>query len=96
MAETLNVLIGKIIPFFEHSSVRVRASAVVCCSQFIHSRSNIILLHLEQFVENIFKLASDDSEVVRKHVCHALVALFDARIEQTLPMLVPHMDDIIM
>ncbi len=49
------------------------------------------MLHIDDFVQSLFLLATDDDPEVRKHVCRALVMLLEVRLDR----LAPHMDAII-
>ncbi|CAH0394310.1 unnamed protein product [Bemisia tabaci] len=87
----LNVLIPKFLQFFRHSSPKIRSHAVACTNQFINSRSQALMLHIDAFLQNLFCLASDDEAEVRKYVCRALVMLLEVRMDRLLP----HMHNII-
>lgn len=49
------------------------------------------MVHIDQFIEGLFGLATDSEPDVRKNVCRALVMLLDVRMDR----LIPHMHDII-
>ncbi|XP_003745772.2 transportin-1 [Galendromus occidentalis] len=87
----LNHLIPKFLRFFQHSSPRIRAHAVACVNQFILSRAQALMMHIDTFIEGLFRLARDDDKDVRKNVCHALVMLLEVRVDRLLP----HMNNII-
>ncbi|XP_076355748.1 transportin-1-like isoform X4 [Tachypleus tridentatus] len=87
----LNILIPKFLQFFKHSSPKIRSHAIACVNQFIISRTQILMMHIDQFLENLFHLASDEDPEVRKNVCRALVMLLEVRMDR----LIPHMHSII-
>lgn len=87
----LNVLIPKFLQFFRHSSPRIRSHAIACVNQFIVSRTQALMIHIDSFLENLFHLATDEDLEVRKNVCRALVMLLEVRIDR----LIPHMHNII-
>ncbi|XP_076308610.1 transportin-1-like [Tachypleus tridentatus] len=87
----LNVLIPKFLQFFRHSSPKIRSHAIACVNQFIISRTQVLMMHIDQFLENLFHLASDEDPEVRKNVCRALVMLLEVRMDR----LIPHMHSII-
>ncbi|XP_022647972.1 transportin-1-like [Varroa jacobsoni] len=87
----LNHMIPKFLHFFQHSSARIRAHAVACVNQFILSMPQALTLHIDTFIEGLFRLARDDDKDVRKNVCHALVMLLEVRVDRLLP----HMGHII-
>ncbi|KAK0088459.1 hypothetical protein PV325_011988 [Microctonus aethiopoides] len=87
----LNVFIPKFLQFFRHSSSKIRSHAIACVNQFIISRTQVLMLHIDSFLENLFHLASDEDSEVRKNVCRAIVMLLEVRIDR----LFPHMHNII-
>ncbi|XP_078740754.1 transportin-1-like, partial [Lampetra fluviatilis] len=87
----LNVMIPKFLQFFKHSSPKIRSHAIACVNQFIISRTQALMLHIDPFIENLFALATDEDSDVRKNVCRALVMLLEVRMDRLLP----HMHSII-
>ncbi len=49
------------------------------------------MLHIDDFIQNLFFLANDDDPEVRKNICRAIVMLLEVRMDR----LVPHMNIII-
>uniref|UniRef100_A0A8D3BSF6 Transportin 1 n=1 Tax=Scophthalmus maximus TaxID=52904 RepID=A0A8D3BSF6_SCOMX len=68
-----------------------RSHAIACVNQFIISRTQALMLHIDSFIENLFALATDEEPEVRKNVCRALVMLLEVRLDRLLP----HMHNII-
>jgi len=87
----LNILIPKFLQFFQHSSSKIRSHALACVNQFIISRTQALMIHIDAFLQGLMHLASDNDAEVRKNVCRALVMLLDVRMDR----LVPHMHNII-
>ncbi|CAG5107158.1 Similar to TNPO1: Transportin-1 (Homo sapiens), partial [Cotesia congregata] len=87
----LNVFIPKFLQFFRHSSPKIRSHAIACVNQFIVSRSQVLMLHIDSFLENLFHLATDEDPEVTKNVCRAFVMLLEVQIDR----LIPHMHNII-
>ena len=87
----LNSMIPKFLQFFKHSSPKIRSHAVACVNQFIISRTQALMLHIDSFIENLFALAGDEEPEVQKNVCQALVMLLEVRMDR-LP---PHMHNIV-
>lgn len=87
----LNILIPKFLHFFKHNSAKIRSHAIACVNQFIISRTQALMMHIDSFIENLFYLASDEDTEVRKNVCRALVMLVEVRMDR----LIPHINDII-
>ncbi len=49
------------------------------------------MLHIDDFIQNLFHLANDDDPEVRKNICRAIVMLLEVRMDR----LIPHMNSII-
>lgn len=87
----LNFMIPKFLQFFKHSSPKIRSQAVSCVNQFIMTKCQALMIHIDTFIENLFHLANDDEPEVRKNVCRALVMLLEVRMDR----LIPHLHNII-
>uniref|UniRef100_H3CPV8 Transportin-1 n=1 Tax=Tetraodon nigroviridis TaxID=99883 RepID=H3CPV8_TETNG len=87
----LNIMIPKFLQFFKHTSPKIRSHAIACVNQFIISRTQALMLHIDPFIENLFALAADEEPEVRKNVCRALVMLLEVRMDRLLP----HMHNIV-
>ncbi|KAI8342075.1 armadillo-type protein [Chlamydoabsidia padenii] len=87
----LDFMIPKFISFFGHPSAGLRLSAVRCVQQFIVLRSDQLLNRMNEYLEGLFKLATDDSVEVRKSVCQSLVNVFETCPE----VLLPHMPNLV-
>lgn len=87
----LNIMIPKFLQFFKHTSPKIRSHAIACINQFIINRTQVLMLHIDTFIENLFHLSTDEDHEVRKNVCRGLVMLLEVRIDR----LMPHMNQII-
>ena len=83
----LNILIPKFLQFFKHNSPKIRSHAIACVNQFIISRTQALMVHIDSFIENLFFLASDEDTEVRKNVCRALVMLVEVRMDRLIPQI---------
>ncbi|XP_062844648.1 transportin-1 isoform X1 [Trichomycterus rosablanca] len=50
----LNVMIPKFLQFFKHCSPKIRSRAIACVNQFIISRTQALMLHIDSFTEEIW------------------------------------------
>ncbi len=91
MNRPLNILIPKFLQFFKHNSPKIRSHAIACVNQFIIGRSQALMAHIDDFINNLFFLANDDDPEVRKNICRAIVMLLEVRMDR----LIPHMNSII-
>lgn len=83
----LTVLVPKFIQFFKHSSSKIRSYAISCVNQFIISKTQVLMAHIDSLLENLFHLSTDEDTEVRKNVCKTLVTLLDVRMDRLLPYL---------
>uniref|UniRef100_H2ZM67 Transportin-1 n=1 Tax=Ciona savignyi TaxID=51511 RepID=H2ZM67_CIOSA len=91
LQKSLEVMIPKFLQFFNHSSPKIRSHAISCVNQFIISRTQALMNHVDDFIQGLFTLANDENVEVRKNVCRALVMLQEVRMDK----LKPHMSNII-
>ena len=47
----LNILIPKFLQFFQHSSSKIRSHALACVNQFIISRTQALMIHIDAFLQ---------------------------------------------
>ncbi|TKS84672.1 Transportin-1 Importin beta-2 [Collichthys lucidus] len=47
----LNIMIPKFLQFFKHNSPKIRSHAIACVNQFIISRTQALMLHIDPFIE---------------------------------------------
>lgn len=86
-SKPLNILIPKFLQFFKHSSAKIRAHAVACVNQFIICKTQVLMTHIDSFIEALFLISNDDDVEVRKHVCRALVMLVEVRMDRLFPIM---------
>ncbi|KAI7899319.1 armadillo-type protein [Cokeromyces recurvatus] len=87
----LEFMIPKFIAFFDHPDYKIRLSAISCVSQFIMLRSTPLMTRINEFLNALFKRATDDNIDVRKAVCQSLVSLLEICPE----VLLPHLPDLV-
>ncbi|KAI9474313.1 MAG: armadillo-type protein [Benjaminiella poitrasii] len=87
----LEFMIPKFIAFFDHPDYKIRLSAISCVSQFITLRPEALMTRINEFLNALFKRATDDNIDVRKAVCQSLVSLLEICPE----VLLPHLPDLI-
>ena len=46
------------------------------------------MLHIDEFIQNLFYLANDDDPEVRKNVCRAIVMLLEVRLDRLVPQVI--------
>ncbi|XP_039258081.1 transportin-1-like [Styela clava] len=90
-SQPLNIMIPKFLQFFKHTSPKIRSHAISCVNQFIISRNQALMVHIDDFIQGLFTLATDEDVEVRKNVCRALVMLQEVRMDKLLP----HMNNIV-
>lgn len=78
----LNYLIPKLLQFFKHNNSKIRSHAIACVNQFIIGRTEILMIHIDTFIQNLFDLSADEDAEVRKNVCKALVMLVEVRMDR--------------
>jgi len=91
MQQSLSVMIPKFLQFFKHSTAKIRSHAISCVNQFIISRTQVLMNHIDDFIQGLFSLAEDEDIDVRKNVCRAIVMLQEVRMDK----LRPYMDSIV-
>nr|CAB3267152.1 transportin-1 [Phallusia mammillata] len=87
LQQSLQIMIPKFLQFFKHSSPKIRSHAVSCVNQFIISRTQALMAHIDDFIQGLFSLANDDDVEVRKNVCRALVMLQEVRMDKLRPQM---------
>ncbi|KAJ1923171.1 hypothetical protein IWQ60_006050 [Tieghemiomyces parasiticus] len=85
--QPLDFMIPKFIQYTDSPQPKLRVYALSCINQFILSRPNALMVHIDAFMQALFKRASDDKPEVRKQVCQAFVMLLEARPDKLLPEL---------
>nr|CAD2130311.1 unnamed protein product [Meloidogyne enterolobii] len=85
--EDVNLLIEKVLPFFNSPIGKLRALSVnaVNCILLVHNES--ISGVIDPFLQCLFRLANDDDQEVQKQLCRALTLLLESFIEKIAPQL---------
>jgi transportin-1 len=87
----LGFLFPKLLELTTSSLARVRADALASMNVFIPERPEAVTSNLDALLQQLFSLASDPSDEVRKHVCRAFVHIADIAPEK----IVPHMEGLV-
>ncbi|KAJ1986624.1 hypothetical protein H4R33_003253 [Dimargaris cristalligena] len=93
--QPLEFMIPKFIQYTDSPQPKLRVLALSCINQFILGRPNALMVHIDAFMQALFKRASDDRPEVRKNVCQAMVMLLESRPDKILPELSNIVDYII-
>ncbi|KAI2633973.1 armadillo-type protein [Xylaria nigripes] len=83
----LNFILPKLIQATKSSLPKVRAHALTAINVFTPRKSQAMLNSIDDLLENLFYLANDSSNDVRKQVCRAFVQLVDTRPDKLQPHL---------
>lgn len=83
----LNFMIPKFLMLTEHHNSKIRSHAIGCLSYFVPVSAQALYAHIDTFIACLFKRASDDDPLVRRHVCQALVLLLASRPDKVMPEL---------
>lgn len=87
----LSFLFPKLLELTTSPLPRVRADAVASMNVFIPEKPEAVNDNLDSLLQQLFNLASDSSDEVRKHVCRAFVHIADVAPER----IVPHMEGLV-
>lgn len=83
----LNVLIPKFLQFTSSPHPKIRAYSLGCINIFLPSKTQSVLVHIDNLITVIFSLAEDNSNAVRREVCRAMVHLVDICPDKIYPHL---------
>jgi transportin-1 len=87
----LSFLFPKLLELTTSPVARVRADALASLNIFIPEKPQAVTSNLDALLQQLFNLASDSSDEVRKHVCRAFVHIADIAPEK----IVPHMEGLV-
>lgn len=87
----LGFLFPKLLELTTSPQARVRADALASMNVFIPEKPQAVTANLDTLLQQLFSLASDPSDEVRKHVCRAFVHIADIAPEK----IVPHMEGLV-
>jgi transportin-1 len=87
----LSFLFPKLLELTSSPLPRVRADALASMNIFIPEKPQAVSDNLDALLQQLFNLASDSSDEVRKHVCRAFVHIADIAPEK----IIPHMEGLV-
>lgn len=87
----LSFLFPKLLEFTTSPLPKVRADALASINMFVPDKPQPVMENLDSLMQQLFALAGDTSEEVRKHVCRAFVHIADIAPQQ----IVPHMEGLV-
>ncbi|CAK7274975.1 hypothetical protein SEPCBS119000_006448 [Sporothrix epigloea] len=91
----LNVILPKLIEASASQLPKVRAQALAALNEFIPRKSQAMLVNIDALLSQLFALASDTNNDVRREVCSAFVALVETRADKLTPHIAGLVDYII-
>lgn len=80
-------MIAKFIQLLDHPVAKMRHHALTSLSQFISLNTASLNLHMDAFINALFKRAGDDDPDVRQGVCECLVLLLGSRPDKIIPVI---------
>jgi hypothetical protein len=87
----LNFIFPKLLELTTSSQPRVRADALAAINVFVPEKPQAVVANIDMLMQQLFKLATDPSEDVRKHVCRTFVHIADIAPQ----MIIPHMEGLV-
>ncbi|EOA85256.1 hypothetical protein ACJQWK_06940 [Exserohilum turcicum] len=87
----LDFVFPKLLELTTSSQPRVRADALAAINVFVPEKPPSVISHIDTLLQQLFQLASDSSEEVRKHVCRTFVHIADIAPHK----ITPHMDGLV-
>ncbi|KAI1334778.1 armadillo-type protein [Xylariaceae sp. FL0016] len=91
----LNFILPKLIDATKSPLPKVRASALTAINVYTPRKTQAMLNHIDDLLQNLFTLATDPSSEVRRQVCRAFVQLVETRPDKLQPHLAGLVDYII-
>lgn len=87
----LDFLVASLLTLCSSPHAKVRALSVHSINQFVPLRTQLLLVHLDAYLGQLFALAEDASGDVRKNICQAFVHVWETRPDK----LVPHLSGVV-
>ncbi|OJD34564.1 arm repeat-containing protein [Diplodia corticola] len=87
----LDFIFPKLLDFTNSQRPKVRANALAAINVFVPDKQTAVVSSLDALLLALFRLASDNSGEVRKHVCRAFVHIAEISPEK----IVPHMEGLV-
>ncbi|CAK7208592.1 hypothetical protein SCUCBS95973_000154 [Sporothrix curviconia] len=91
----LNVLLPKLVEATASQLPKVRAQALTALNEFIPRKSQAMLANIDALLNQLFTLATDPTNDVRREVCRAFVLLVETRADKLTPHIAGLVDYII-
>lgn len=73
------------------ASPKVRSNALYALNHIIPLKTQSFLVHIDDFLQRLFSLATDEDKDVRKNVCSAFIGILETRPDK----IVPHLDGVV-
>lgn len=87
----LTFLFPKLLEFTASPLAKVRSDALSSINLFIPDKPQAVEANLDALLQQLFRLAGDTSEEVRKHVCRSFVHIADIAPQK----IIPHMEGLV-
>jgi transportin-1 len=87
----LTFLFPKLLEFTASPLPKVRADALAGINLFIPEKPEAVITNIDALLQQLFQLAADSSDDVRKHVCRSFVHIADIAPQK----IVPHMEGLV-
>ena len=87
----LQFILPRLVEVCSSSNAQVRSLAIGCINVFIPQSSDALISSLDAILEQLFRLANDESSEVRRNLCRAFVLISDVRPDRILP----HMEGLV-
>jgi len=87
LAGTLEALIPRVLTFVDSPNEKLRFYAIQSLNQFVPSKPQALITHLNQYIQSLYNHATDASSAVRQAVCHGLVLLLEVRPDDLMPQI---------
>lgn len=69
----------------EHPEQRIRVYAITCLKNYLLVKSQSLMIYIDDYLQALFRRASDPSSDVRSVVCQSLVLLLSIRPDKIIP-----------
>ncbi|KAF2011137.1 ARM repeat-containing protein [Aaosphaeria arxii CBS 175.79] len=87
----LNFMFPKLLESTTSELPKVRSDALASMNVFIPEKPQAVVENLDAVMQQLFRLASDPSDEVRKHVCRSFVHIADIAPQK----IIPHMEGLV-
>ncbi|CUM56393.1 unnamed protein product [Debaryomyces tyrocola] len=88
----LNFMISNFLKLSTNpQSGKIRSLSIHCINQFIPLKTQSFLIHLDEFLQKLFELATDSNNEVRRNICTSFSMILETRPDKIMP----HLDGVI-